>query len=506
MTTIHTDGTIYQGTDADDDVLVLANRVVASGGLGDDALTTSLLLDVASADALSTTLNGDEGDDLIAATLGFNAGDIAGLGEGHTATALLDGGAGADTLWLTFRDNASDLDATLTGGDGDDRLRVSAEDDPGASYVWSRKIDIDIDGGAGRDRISVALDHDEPTATIHGGAGGDVISSAVESGWLDATNLLHGDAGDDVITGRADASHELSGAASNEAHGGVGADTINLTALCDYAGINRAWGDAGDDSITLSMSGSYRSTTLAYGGGGADQITATATISGRFDGTVMPAVATMELHGNAGDDRIGATLNLSQSADFGDHANGSITLSGGAGNDRLLGTIRLAEGTTNDGHIEISGGGGDDVMSVRGGTGNILAGDRGNDTLAGGGGEDRLIGGAGADRLAGNDGADQFVFQQARGADPSERDVIADFHRGEDLIDVSAIDANPLLAGNQNFQFSASAGTGKLWVEDDTRNSNSILHADTGAEVLVVTLADGRGVHAADYTADDFLL
>jgi serralysin len=84
---------------------------------------------------------------------------------------------------------------------------------------------------------------------------------------------------------------------------------------------------------------------------------------------------------------------------------------------------------------------------------NRLDGGAGDDTLFGLGGNDVLIGGAGADTLTGGDGADTFRFAAGDSGVGAGRDTIADFHKGEDKID---------LAGASTFigssAFSGSAG------------------------------------------------
>jgi serralysin len=55
----------------------------------------------------------------------------------------------------------------------------------------------------------------------------------------------------------------------------------------------------------------------------------------------------------------------------------------------------------------------------------------------------------------GGAGADTFVFNAA--ASGALRDVIQDFTRGADRIDLSAIDSNLNLAGNQGFAFIGGA-------------------------------------------------
>ena len=70
--------------------------------------------------------------------------------------------------------------------------------------------------------------------------------------------------------------------------------------------------------------------------------------------------------------------------------------------------------------------------------------------LTGAGGKDTLTGGAGADRFAYGGAAESAVGANA--------DRVTDFsHAQGDKIDLSAIDASTVLAGNQAFSFIATA-------------------------------------------------
>lgn len=78
----------------------------------------------------------------------------------------------------------------------------------------------------------------------------------------------------------------------------------------------------------------------------------------------------------------------------------------------------------------------------------------GNDTLIGGSGSDRIAGGMGKDRLTGEAGNDIFVLTMPKesGFSTTSRDVITDFTRGQDRIDLSGIDSNTAVAGNNAFK------------------------------------------------------
>jgi Ca2+-binding RTX toxin-like protein len=136
---------------------------------------------------------------------------------------------------------------------------------------------------------------------------------------------------------------------------------------------------------------------------------------------------------------------------------------------------------------------GDDLVQGLGG-GDTLFGGGGSDAILGGSGNDVIDGGGGSgDRLYGESGNDRLVASQ----DPASPDLeiaflkggagrdtfavggigarasIEDFARGSERIDVSAVDANPAVAGNQAFAFAGKGsdpGTGRLsyYYSDDS--------------------------------------
>ncbi|WP_408587195.1 calcium-binding protein [Novosphingobium sp.] len=138
---------------------------------------------------------------------------------------------------------------------------------------------------------------------------------------------------------------------------------------------------------------------------------------------------------------------------------GSDTLRGGLGRDTLVGDA---------GADRLYGGDSSDVLL--GGTGNDrLYGDLGADRLVGGAGDDMLVGGNGPDAMTGGLGADRFVWSSYDElkrfvTNVFELDMVRDFNHGEgDRIDLSRLDANRGLVGDQAFTFigtdAFSAGT-----------------------------------------------
>ena len=150
-----------------------------------------------------------------------------------------------------------------------------------------------------------------------------------------------------------------------------------------------------------------------------------------------------ELFGNDGDDSL-----------FG--GDGNDTIDGGAGDDYLLGY-----GLGND---VFYGGSGDDYIDAAGTEDNILFGGDGDDYLIasnnsdlyGGNGNDALFASGGGNDMWGNSGKDIFEFNRASFGIGTAINVI-ELHPGEDKIDLSSVDANVFLDGNQKLNFIGSA-------------------------------------------------
>ncbi len=247
-------------------------------------------------------------------------------------------------------------------------------------------------------------------------------------------------------------------------------------------------------------------------------------------------VENLSLTGSAAINGTGNTLNNVITGNSGNN-----TLSGGTGTDTLIG------GLGNDTYItdgvdtitEAASAGTDTVQSSANhtlaanvenltltgssainGTGNslnnVLTGNSGNNTLSGGTGTDTLVGGLGNDRLTGGSDNDSFVFNTVAetGITATASDVITDFVRGQDKINLSAIDAfagsanvndtfvwrgtaafNNATQGEVRFQRFDVAGTANdhtmVWIDND---------ADTAVEMAI------RLTGLYTLTASDFIL
>ncbi len=98
------------------------------------------------------------------------------------------------------------------------------------------------------------------------------------------------------------------------------------------------------------------------------------------------------------------------------------------------------------------GGSGNDII-IGNSASNRLIGNAGNDVMSGGDGIDFFTGGAGNDTFIADINGATIVAK--RGA--ISLDVITDFQKGLDKIDLSGIDANMTLNGDQSFIFRGSS-------------------------------------------------
>lgn len=179
-------------------------------------------------------------------------------------------------------------------------------------------------------------------------------------------------------------------------------------------------------------------------------------------GEAADASGPPNIKGTGGGDRIEATRFVDRV--FGN--NGADSIFGKAGADRLSAGADDDRVWGGNGHDRIYGGSGEDEL-FGGRGGDRMLGGQGADALHGGTGGDRLIGGPGADLLEGGRGADVFEFLPGDAGSGAERDVIVDFERGTDRIDLGAFDAFDFI---DDALFSGEPG--------ELRFSNGMLRSD----------------------------
>lgn len=147
----------------------------------------------------------------------------------------------------------------------------------------------------------------------------------------------------------------------------------------------------------------------------------------------------------------------------------------------------------------LKAGDGNDLVRGLGGNDRI-EGERGSDKLIGGSGADRLIGGAGADLLIGGTGADVFQLSRPTDSGALGEDVVSDFTRGQDKIDLSSLDANTATAANDAFRgFIGASQT--FNAPGQLKLVNGVLYGNTdrdGAAEFGIELTGIRSLSTAD--------
>ncbi|MBP7704473.1 MAG: VCBS repeat-containing protein [Caulobacter sp.] len=403
----------------------------------------------------------------------------------HTASRTIlffenTGTASAPTFVLTssqFDGLVTDSDASMTGadidGDGDIDLVLGRFDGAFDYYRFGPTPGIQI-------TVNVTPEAD-------GTAGADSLIGTAAGERLDGfagDDFLNGKDGDDFLFGAGSNDTLWGGQGSDHLDGGAGADILN-----GNAGADTMLGGSGDDTYYVDDAGDA---VIEGASSGTDTVIATInyTIGGAVENlTLIGAVATGT--GNSSDNVLTGsnqanalygligldTLLGLGGADYLDGGIGADRMEGGPGNDiyvvdnSLDLTIEAAdagrdlvrssidwtlaadtEDLTLTGTGDLAGTGNGVANTLVGNTGdNQLRGLGGNDILDGGDGNDVLGGGAGTDRLTGGAGADWFTFTLAD-ADGIDRVLDLSFADG-DRIDLSVIDADTGLDGDQAFTF-----------------------------------------------------
>jgi trimeric autotransporter adhesin len=335
----------------------------------------------------------------------------------------LNGGAGAD-----YMEGGTGNDVYVVDNIGDYVFEAAAE---GIDTIQS-SIDWTLTSSPNVENLTL-------TGTAKSGSGNELANSIVGN---TSANSLYGLGGNDRLTGDG---------GNDTLYGGNGNDTLEGdNPLTTASGADLLLGGYGNDSMlggsgNDTLDGSFGNDTLdggtgidsMIGGSGAD----TYYVDNALDIIVESVVSTSTSESDIVYSSVSWTLgaNLERLT-----LTGSANISGTGNelNNIITGTLR-SNTTLNDGNNMLSGGAGNDSIIGLSGDDTLLGGD-GNDTLAGGDGRDVLTGGNGNDIF-------DFNFISEMSVNSATWDVITDFVRGQDKIDLSTLDADIATTTNEAF-------------------------------------------------------
>jgi len=452
----------------------------------------------------ANTMRGNAGNDLMFGYLGNDSiyGDT-GDDEIHAGAGndSIYGGAGSDDLF---------------GSAGADRIDGGADDDTASYLDQTQGVIVNFSGvsktiggvtlangtvyekaGATQDAL-IAIENVEGSRygdvffggrtdlpnggpTFVGGAGNDTIYGGGGNTWMGSS---HWDTQSGIIVNLSNASIVVGGVT-------VG----SLTARDGLGGIDKYVLSSGQISITGSEFNDYIK--------GRGDISNGWLSGGKGNDTIVGGSGNNDTVGFFSDSEQGVIVNLSTASitvnsvtvaanrardDFGNTDTlSSIEAVGGSGkHDYILGSSAN--------NLYLSGRDGNDTINGAAGNDNIY-GDNGNDVLTGGAGRDYLSGGAGNDIFDFN-GAGELGFGVAA-------DQIDSFVRGQDKIDLSTIDANVGLTGNQAFSFvssfSGSNATGQVKYVGGVISISTDANSAAEYEIQLVGTLPSTALTAADF-------
>jgi Ca2+-binding RTX toxin-like protein len=310
-----------------------------------------------------------------------------------------------------------------------------------------------VDGLGGNDRLDARALPQSMVLVLDGGEGNDTLIGSA------GADLLLGGAGNDIVVGAKGNDTAFLGAGDDTFFWapGEGSDTVE--------------GGLGTDDLAFLGAGAAETVDVLANFGRTTFFRDIASINmdlndvERIQFTALGGADKVTVHDLTGTEitRVGIDLAGTVGGTAGDGAVDTVTVEGTAGLDKIslssagaaIGVGGLQE-TVSIQHAEatdlltIDAGAGDDVINAA-----AVAAGKISLTLSGGAGNDKLVGSAGTDTFLGGAGADRFQFNLVSDSVVGPKaDKIADFsHAQGDKIDLSAIDADTVLAGNQAFSF-----------------------------------------------------
>lgn len=390
----------------------------------------------------------DGGDDTVD---GSDGRDVFYFGDSFTSADRVEGGRGRDILVLDG-DYSSGVEISPADVSGVETVLLMAGHDYVLDVVGNSPA-LGIDGsalGVG-DQLVVHGSLSSASVEAEGGDGDDLLTG---SAFID---FLNGHAGDNTIKGAAGDDHlSSSGDAGAVLKGGGGDDLLVLTG---FDKVDHIVGGPGVDVLQLD--------------GGTDGLVKLRPYNLKTVESLQLGSGDFAFVLNDANVAAGATLRV------GLHNSGMLYFDGSA---ETNGALELSGASNND---TLIGGRGDDTLFGGGGH-DILVGGDGDDALftTSFGGNSTVTGGLGADTISADHGLIEIVYTAVADSTPDGFDTIEAFNKS-DTIELSAIDADTTLDGDQAFHVVASLSghAGEL----------ALLYDEVRKETTVVGDVDGDG-------------
>jgi len=420
---------------------------------------------------------------------------------------VLTGGAGADTMIGGAGDDFYVLDDV-----GDIAIETDASAAGGFDTLWSF---VTTTAGANIEAIRL-----QGAAAIN--ATGNELGNLMTGNA--AANVMDGRGGNDTILGYDGDDTLRGGDGHDRLEGGDGNDTIEGGAgndqLIGGTGADTMIGGAGDDWYYVDNISDTVTETDPSAAGGSDIVWSylSWTAGAHIESVRLLGTAAVDATGNELDNYLAG--NSANNILIGGGGNdvltggaGADTMIGGAGDDFYVlddaGDIVIETDASAAGGFDtlwsfVTTTAGANVEAVRlqgtaaiNATGNeldnLITGNSASNVIHGGAGNDLMLGGGGADIF-------RFTALSDSGKTLATADRIADFSGG-DRIDVSAIDANALIAGDQAFVLNTdgSFDAGEYRVLTSGPHLLVEFNVDGGAADMSILLQNVTSVTAVDF-------
>ncbi|MER8830390.1 hypothetical protein NKH73_29385 [Mesorhizobium sp. M0938] len=502
------------------------------GGDGNDQLFGGIGQDVLDGGAGDDIVDGGSGNDIMKGGTGNDLYYVNSPDDIVNDNVRVDGGI--DTIRSTINWSLADPYRVRGGIENLELLGTAVTGTGNAldNILTGNAVANNLNGGAGADTMQGGAGGDSYTVDNAGDtvdesvAGSDGIDTVLASISWDLGDLIHnkgvienllllGSADGLTATGNGLANTLTGNAGSNTLNGGGGADLLRGLAGNDFYGVGEAGdvvdetGGSGIDRVVSSINWNLGDTVHNKGDVEQLQITGSATmaVGNGFDNLLIGNALSNVLDGGSGIDTMqgGGGNDVYYVDNYLDVVDESVAGSTGSDQVRTSNiTVYLSDTAHFKGDIEsVLLLGNLNISAAGNALANTLTGNIGNNVLYGGDGRDILTGGA---------GDDAFRFDTiGQSAANVNRDIITDFNDIDgpagDTINVSGIDANTLVGGNQALVLLAADG-------DSFTGAGQLRWYTSGGNTFVEGNVDGN--LGADFSiqltglktlgSDDFLL